>query len=149
MFPIAEESQFDWFLSSLKDPNYASQLVDLRWEVTQNIPGSTFQSRVNKFILKHVNAAVLINYSVTGRGFANIQKKKQLDAPALEKFIFDCFNRADPYVHSLEEASKAFRKFLARSREYCGAVNKRPSNKQLAVKMKSELDVKSSKRKTK
>jgi hypothetical protein len=136
VFPITEEGPFEWFMSCLNDPNYYSHLVDLRWEIAQKVGGNTFQSQVTRFIMKHVDPAVCVKYSKTGRGF-NKKQKKQLDSPALEKFVFDCFNRVDPDTYSYKEVSKAIKKFFARSREYC-LDSPRRNSRLLKLKVKSE-----------
>ncbi|KAG5677352.1 hypothetical protein PVAND_007116 [Polypedilum vanderplanki] len=129
IFPIADEETFDWFLTQLSDENYREILTSHRWHLTKNCGTRSFNVSVKDFIRMHFELAVCIKYSVSGYGSRGTKKKK-FDSQSLIKYVYECFNKSQPGVHSYQEVSKAIINYWGRSPDTyakSGESNKKPT----------------------
>lgn len=124
IFPIADEVTFDWFFDKLRNEEYRNALVARRWNLTRNVSTKSFNTSVKDFIRMHFDYSVVVLYSVSGFGAHGIRKKK-LDSNSLNLFVFDCFNRSFPDVHSFQECSKAIVQFWGRAPDTLSKINER------------------------
>lgn len=116
LFPITEEEFFDYFMNRLKDETYRQNLVNARWELAKHVGSRSFNVSVKNFLVMHFDLEVCVKYSVSGYGSRGSRKKK-LDAPTLVKYVYECFNRVNPNVHSYQEVSKAITSYWGRSQD--------------------------------
>lgn len=116
IFPISDESSFDWFFARLKDDSFRANLVNQRWELTKNVGLRSFNVSVKDFIRFHFNLAVCTKYSVSGYGGRG-SKKKKFDSQTLTSFIHDCFEKSYPGIHTMQDVSKAITTFWGRSQD--------------------------------
>lgn len=117
IFPIFDESTFDYFFEKLKSEEYRDLLIERRWKLSKAVNMKSLKIAVKEFLLMHFDLSVCIKYSVSGFGAHGIRKKK-LDSNSLTIFVFECFNRSCPGQHIFTEISKAIVQFWGRSPEY-------------------------------
>lgn len=128
IFPIADESTFDWFFDKLKDEEYRTSLIQRRCQLTRNVSTKSFNVSVKEFIRLHFDLPVCVKYSVSGFGAHGVRKKK-LDANSLTIFIFECFNQSFPGFHSFQEVSKSIVQFWGRAPDTFNKANERANKR--------------------
>jgi len=116
IFPIADEGTFDWFMIKLKDDEYRSILVNKRWALTRNVGTRSFNVSVKDFLRMHFDLSVCIKYSISGFGSRG-SKKKKVDSKTLSFYVYECFNRSQPNIYTLDDVSKAITQFWGRSQD--------------------------------
>jgi hypothetical protein len=114
MFPINDEGTFDWFMNRLKDEEFQNNLISTRWHLTRDCGTRSFNVSIKDFLKFHFDLSVVIKYSVSGYGSRGTKKKK-LDAKTLSKYVYECFNRAQPGINSYQDVCKAVTQFWGRS----------------------------------
>ncbi|KAL7050389.1 hypothetical protein ACKWTF_004060 [Chironomus riparius] len=116
IFPIADEGTFDWFMLKLKDEEYRSILVNKRWTLTRNVGTRSFNVSVKDFLRMHFDLSVCIKYSVSGFGSRG-SKKKKVDSKTLTFYVYECFNKSQPNIYTMDDVTKAITQFWGRSQD--------------------------------
>jgi hypothetical protein len=116
IFPIADEDTFDYFFLKLKNDEYRSTLVNKRWALTRNVGTRSFNVSVKDFLRMHFDLSVCIKYSISGFGSRG-SKKKKVDSKTLTFYVYECFNRSQPNIYTLDDVSKAITQFWGRSQD--------------------------------
>lgn len=114
LFPIADESTFDWFFERLRNEDYRNKLIQSRWQLTRNVSTKTFQISIKDFLRMHFELTVCVKYSVSGYGARGVKKRK-FDSATLTKYVYECFNRGFPEVYTFQDVSKAIVQFWGRT----------------------------------
>lgn len=114
VFPINSEQTFDWFFERLRDEEYLNKLIKIRWKLTRNVSQKSFNISVKDFLRMHFDLKVVVIYSTSGYGAHGIRKKK-FDANILTVYVFECFNKLQPGIHSFQEVNKAIVQFWGRA----------------------------------
>lgn len=114
IFPISDEVTFEWFFEKLKDDSYRDALIERRWHLTKRLEKKSFNSSVKAFLKTHFDLSICVGYSVSGYG-SHGTKKKKFDSETLTTYVYECFNRLSPDVHSEKEVYKALLSFWGRA----------------------------------
>lgn len=130
IFPITDETSFDWFFDNLKSEEYRNSLIQRRWNLTRAVNMKSLRISVKDFLLMHFDLAICIKYSVSGFG-AHGSRKRKLDSNSLTIFVFGCFSRSNPGVHSFSDISKAIVQFWGRTPEYFNRATERAVKQEL------------------
>lgn len=132
IFPISDEETFEWFCEKLKDEEYLTALILRRWQLARNVSTKSFNVSVKDFLRMHFELPVCCKYSVSGYGAHGLRKKK-LEAASISRYVFECFNRTQPGIHSLQDIAKAVGYFWGRAPDTYAKITARNINASLGT----------------
>lgn len=130
LFPIADETTFDWFFAKLAEETYRNALIDRRWPLTRNVNIKSFNIAVKDFLRMHFELPVCVKYSISGFGAHGIRKRK-LESNLLTSYVYECFNLSLPGFHSFQDVSKAIVQFWGRAPDILNKENERAIKREM------------------